>query len=137
MDNVLDVTFREGSKSAITRSIYQHDYGVTLMFFGIELPESYIVHFSNDKESGIATAMRGNANGVKIPDIYIRTGKYIYAWIFIKDKKSGASTYSVTIPVIRRPEIYDDDITEDGLTHATIDVEGGTEIDGETLVFKS
>ena len=97
---------------AVTDRIYQYDYGMTLVFRGIELPENYEVHFSNGDVSGESKAMLGNADGVAIPDEYLLTGNNVYAWIFLHDTADdGETVYKVTIPVAKRAEPSDSEPT--------------------------
>ena len=91
------------SRNAKTRPLYQYDYGQILVLAGPKLPPSYEVHFSNQAESGRAKTMIGNADGVSIPDEYLRSGQTIYAWVFLHGGDSdGATKYTVTIPVTQR-----------------------------------
>jgi len=89
------------------RPLWQYDYGQKMQFVGIELPETYEVHFSNTPH-GEATTFIGDASGVDIPDIYLTTGQPVYAWIFLHDGESdGATEYMVTIPVKQRAKPTD------------------------------
>lgn len=89
------------------RPLWQYDYGQKMQFVGIDLPETYEVHFSNTPH-GEATTSIGDASGVNIPDIYLTTGQPVYAWIFLHDDESdGATEYMVTIPVKRRAQPTD------------------------------
>lgn len=89
------------------RPLWQYDYGQKMQFVGIELPETYEVHFSNTPH-GEATTSIGDTSGVDIPDIYLTTGQPVYAWIFLHNGESdGATEYMVTIPVKRRAKPTD------------------------------
>ena len=72
---------RPGETRCYTRSAYQYDRGQKLVITGIELPDSYEVHMSNQKEGGIAYACYGNAEGVLIPEAMFLTGEYVYVWL--------------------------------------------------------
>ena len=73
------------------------------MFIGVELPDEFEVHFSTEKEGGIGTAHAATPEGVLIPDEYLATGDYVYAWVYLTDEyDGGTTTYTVVIPVIRR-----------------------------------
>ena len=92
------------SSTTYTQSVYQHDKNVTLVFDGIDLPEKYEVHFSNQKDSGISVACEGTSSGVLIPDALLSTGDYVYAWVCDSDEATGTNCrYMVVIPVIPRP----------------------------------
>lgn len=100
----IDAVIYESSSMTYTKSLYQHDKNVTLVFKGIDLPETYEVHFSNDKERGISVACEGDSSGVKIPDELLSTGSYVYAWVCKVENEMGKSTsFEVVIPVIPRP----------------------------------
>ena len=95
----------ENNSTTYTKSLYQHDKNVTLVFEGIDLPEKYTVHFSNYKDAGnISISYVGTAEGVKIPDELLSTGHYVYAWVCGGEGDTGENTiYQVVIPVIPRP----------------------------------
>lgn len=84
-------TFREGQTKAYTRSMYQYDKGQWLGFEGIEFPENTEVHFSNDEHGGISFAIKTKNSLAKIPDAYLATGKYIYAWLYATEKSKGTN----------------------------------------------
>lgn len=91
-----------------TQPLYQYDYGQLLQFVGIDLPEAYEVHFSNEPH-GEAVTQIGDAEGVTIPDTLLTTGLPVYAWLFLHTgEDDGETEYAVTIPVIRRAAITDD-----------------------------
>ena len=74
------------------------------MFDGIELPETYEVHFSNQPVIGDAKTFLGDATGVEIPDEYLTTGDPIYVWIYLHTgEDDGETVYAITVPVIARP----------------------------------
>ena len=102
---VLQAEIFENNSTTYTKSLYQHDKNVTLVFDGIDLPRRYEVHFANDKEGrSISVARVGDQNGVKIPDELLSTGYYVYAWVCDTGESTGSGTvYSIVIPVIPRP----------------------------------
>lgn len=103
------VRFRHDEK---TRSLFQYDYGIKLKFVDVDLPPFYEVHFSNSPEIGTAKTSIGDENGVLIPDEYLRTGSYVYAWLFVHTgNDDGETVYKITIPVRKRPEPSDEQPT--------------------------
>ena len=119
---IVTANFKNGSNKCYTKSLHQFDKKQRLMFVGIPLPEEFEVHFSIDKDGGIGTAHKAGPEGVMIPDEYLATGEYIYAWLyFTEDKRAeeGTTTYSVTIPVIKRS--------------SAVPVNVGTEVEGFDL----
>ena len=102
--NVTTATFTTKPETT-TLPIWQYDYGQTLKFAGIELPQTYEVHFANSPSDGDTMTQIGDENGVTIPDTLLQTGKYVYAWIFLHEgSDDGETEYMVTIPVRQRPK---------------------------------
>lgn len=85
-----------------TDSVFQYDYGLKLVIDGITLPESYDVHFGN-KDSASAKTVAGTAEGVDIPDEYLRSGEDIHAYMYLKNENEyGYTVYHIHIPVADR-----------------------------------
>ena len=100
------------SKVVRTRALYQWDYGQILRFAGLDLPDAYTVHFSNQGVGGEAKTMVGNSDGVDIPDEYLTTGQAVYAWVFLHaGEDDGETVYAVVIPVVARPKPTEDEPT--------------------------
>lgn len=100
------------SRTATTAARYQWNYGQVLRINGIDLPHSFQVHFSNTPKVGTATTSIGTDGEVVIPDVYLTTGKTVYAWIFLHDTETdGETMYAITIPVIPRPQPTDEEPT--------------------------
>jgi len=93
-----------GLRSTTTANLWQYDYGQVLLIEGIELPDWYEVHFSNQERDGEAKGQIGDANGVTIPDEYLTSGDDIYAFLFLHDGETdGETEYKIHIPVKERP----------------------------------
>lgn len=106
--NIITANFARNKRQSITRKLYQGDYGQILRLKGIELPETFQAHFSNDKIIGTAKKVLGSNNEVTIPDEYLKSGTDIYVWVIIhSDVQDGETRYAITIPVIARPEATD------------------------------
>ena len=125
----IEAVFKDGSTKAYTQSLSQHDKGQILKFVGVHLPEVFEVHFSNEREGGVATVVMGEDNCCAIPDAFLATGEYVYAWAYDEHEETNYRTdyqvtedeilveeqkdpvtwtkantlYQVVIPVIRRP----------------------------------
>lgn len=128
----LQATIFENNSITYTKSLYQHDKNVTLVFDGIDLPEKYEVHFSNYKDDrNISVSLIGTAKGVLIPDALLSTGHYVYVWVVDAGTETGKGTiYTVVIPVIPRPmPIPVQESTVPIITNYEI------EADGENLSF--
>ena len=110
-----------GNRNIKTKPLYQYDYGQILKIIGIDLPMAYEVHFSNELH-GVATTQIGNANGVVIPDIYLTTGLPVYVWLYLHTGETdGETEYTITIPVVQRASISDQEPTpvqQDVITQA-------------------
>lgn len=101
MSNVV-AEFKNGSNKAYTKALHQYDRGMRLVFVGADLPESFDVHFSNDRESGFEVSCEGTSAGVIIPEKLLASGNYVYAWVHRSDEPNESFVeYSVVIPVIR------------------------------------
>lgn len=100
------------NRATTTAGRYQWDYGQVLRIEGINLPYSFQTHFSNQPRVGTAKTFIGTDRAVEIPDEYLITGKTIYAWIFLHDSETdGETVYTITIPVIPRPQPVDEEPT--------------------------
>ena len=103
--NIVKVSFNGAREAYLEEEegLVQYDYGQYLIFEDIELPDSYTVHFGNEKEDGLSKPMVGDANGVEIPPEYIETGLPVWAWVFLHETElDGETEYIVKIPVKRR-----------------------------------
>jgi len=99
-----------GERVTEAPQLYQYDYGQTLVFDDITLPETYEVFFSNNVVQ-TATVAIGTSEGVQIPDYYLTTGKNVLAWIFLHEGESdGETEYVVRIPVRPRSYYSDEEI---------------------------
>ena len=87
-----------------TAAITKEDYGRILKIEGIELPETYEIDFSNDRKEGTSVTMIGNADGVLIPQQFIKSGKDIYAFYYHVGENFGKTTYIFHIPNRVRPD---------------------------------
>ena len=104
MTNIVTAVFARG-RSAKTEGIFQWDHGMILRFEGIELPDTYEVHFADEPSLGSAVTEIGTAAGVVIPDALLETGRYVYAWIYLHaGADDGETVYRVEIPVRPRPK---------------------------------
>lgn len=106
-DNVIVATFGDNNYVK-TRTCYRYDYGMTLMFDGIDLPDNYEVHFSNSRTVPAVT-MIGGEDGVLIPDACFQNADRIFAWLYLHSgEDDGFTAYEVEIPLKLRPEISDE-----------------------------
>lgn len=88
-------------------SLWQWDYGQILVPTGVELPDTYEVHF---KVAGQDTTMTilGTSDGVQIPDELLTVAQPIVCYIYLHDSDSdGETEYKINIPVNARPQPSD------------------------------
>lgn len=100
-NNIVTATLGK-SMSAMTRSIYQYDYGMILKIEGVTLPSNYEVHFANNGMSDSYTVI-GDENGVAIPDILLQSDNNIIVWLFLHTgSDDGETVAKISIPVASR-----------------------------------
>jgi hypothetical protein len=106
----LEMPMKRG-KMGKTIPLYQYDYGQKLLFSGVELPDFYEVHFSNELH-GESTTVIGDSTGAEIPESYLATGKPVYVWFFAHTEVSdGETEFQGVVPVIKRAQPSDVDPT--------------------------
>lgn len=97
--------FSGSARKVITQEIYQYAQGQVLQFDGLDLPDSFRVDFSNEKDRDISKPQIGSDGGVSIPDEFLLSGKDVYAFVVLSEDEDDAATeYMVHIPVRRRPK---------------------------------
>lgn len=107
--NIITAKFCSGATQAWASDAWQYDYGQVLKFDGVDLPEAYQVHFSNEPMTGETITQIGNSDGVSVPDQFFQSGETIYAWVYLHDgEDDGETVYMVTIPVKKRPQPSDE-----------------------------
>lgn len=110
MSNIVTAVFSPGCRETLIEDgIFQWDYGQVLQFVGIDLPDTYEVHFANPGSPEAAPQI-GGASGVNIPDAVLTSGGPVNAWVFLHTgEDDGETVYQVTIPVIQRPKPGDEE----------------------------
>lgn len=100
--NVIEAKFDDRERKCVIGPLWQYDYGQILKITGIELPDVYEIHFSNDPR-GEAKTIIGNSDGAKIPAEYLKTGSNVFAWLYVhQGEDDGSTEYQVEIRVRRR-----------------------------------
>ena len=101
MSNIIKLSLQKWQSNP-SSPLYQYDYGQRIVFINGDLPESYEVHFSNERE-GKSITMIGNDSGVDIPDELLTTGEPLYVWLFLHtDELDGETERSCVLNVIKR-----------------------------------
>ena len=118
------------------QSLFQYDYGQTLILEGVKLPIAYEVHFSN-KLYGQSKTQIGNSEGVAIPDEYLVTGERVYFWIYLHEGESdGETEYNGFINVKKRAEPTDmtpTPVQQDVITETLAALNAAVEQTGQDL----
>ena len=107
--NIINAVFGSGI-CAVTTSAFRANYGMVLRFSGIDLPTAFEVDFSNYDVAGRDSITAIGQNGeVQIPDQLWDSGLNIYAYVYLHPTDdSGVTVYTVTIPVLGRPNRTDE-----------------------------
>lgn len=108
---ILKVDFTDEYKKHITATgLTQWDYGQKLEIYGIPDVTHAEVHFccESDTEALIQQAEIIDCISVNIPDVLLRTGENIKAYVYIATAKEGRTVRTITLVVKQRqrPEDY-------------------------------
>ena len=68
--------------NAVGPRLYKIDYGTKLELIGIDLPQTYEVHFSKSVTED-AYRVLGDASGVVVPDVLLDTDGMLYGWLYV------------------------------------------------------
>ena len=110
--NILTATFKPGTRVCTPdKKGVQYDYGQVLKIAGLDLPDAFEVHFANAGDTTTITQIAQNGI-VEIPDRFFKTSRQINAFIFLHDGETdGETEYKITIGVLPRPAISDEEPT--------------------------
>lgn len=121
-NNIITASFPSGLRATTTKKQYQYNYGQRLTFEGLDLPDTFEVHFSNSLSTGKTKSRIATGGTVVIPDEYYESGANIYAFIFLhSDTDDGETMYTVVIPIERRPKpsnLEPTPVQQDAITEA-------------------
>ena len=119
MENKINIArFKEGSRTAEIKGIWQWDYGQILRIQGLNLPSAVEIHFSLDEHGGEAARRIGvtkdGVTDVPIPDSMVENESaycdsyYFFAYIYLTDETSGNTEYKIRAKVSTRskPEAF-------------------------------
>lgn len=119
MENKINIAcFKEGSRTAEVKGIWQWDYGQILRIQGLNLPTAVEIHFSLDEHGGEAVRRIGvtkdGVTDVPIPDSMVENESaygdsyYFFAYIYLTGETSGNTEYKIRAKVSTRskPEGY-------------------------------
>ena len=110
--NILTATFKPGARVCTPdKKGVQYDYGQVLRIAGLDLPDAFEVHFANAGDTTTITQIAQNGI-VEIPDQFFESSRQINAFIFLHDGETdGETEYKITIGVLPRPAISDEEPT--------------------------
>ena len=119
MENKINIArFKEGSRTAEVKDIWQWDYGQILRIQGLNLQTAVEIHFSLDEHGGEAVRRIGvtkdGVTDVVVPDTMLENESaygdsyYFFAYIYLTDETSGNTEYKIRAKVSTRskPEGY-------------------------------
>lgn len=108
MGNILYAVIASYDAPNRTEPLYQYDYGQKMVLSGIDLPDSYTVHYSRTYH-GVAKQAVGGADGVDILDEYLQTPGDLHAWVYVHTGEDDGETEAhIIIPVIARAKATDE-----------------------------
>lgn len=103
-NNIRIVDFTEGGRFRETAPIWQHSYGQILQIGGVELPDTFEVHFANIGKKEDAIPIFGADGQAEIHNQLLKTGLPITAWAFLHSgENDGETVLEISIPVRKRP----------------------------------
>ena len=86
-----------------TKKVYQYDRGIYVHIEGLELPEKYQAHFSDSQDNTISISKNMTGPDILIPDTFLRTGKYVYIWLYLADTDDESNNFGISIAQIIVP----------------------------------
>ena len=86
-----------------TKKVYQYDRGIYVHVEGLELPEKYQAHFSDSQDNTISISKNMTGPDILIPDTFLRTGKYVYIWLYLADTDDESNNFGISIAQIIVP----------------------------------
>lgn len=115
---ITNAVFYDRQMGVKAEPVWQYDYGDELQICGLKLPAAVEIHFALTEKGGESITRVGvtkdNTTIVTIPDSMLENGDaaedyIIFAWVYIRNEKTGTTEYKITIPVCARakPEAFD------------------------------
>lgn len=111
-------------------ALYKLDYGTKVQFVGMELPDTYEVHFARNLTDN-ALRMIGDSTGVEIPDELVQSPGMLYMWLYVHTETDDGWTKRTAIcPIIERAGISEAEPTpvqQDVITQAIAALNAGVD----------
>lgn len=102
MSNLTRAVFTNSEYCVAETPLWQFDYGQQLQILGIELPDVFEAHFSNDP-TGESKTQIGQGGVVAIPDEYLLNSGYLYVWVYLHTSATdGETRYQIKVKIRER-----------------------------------
>ena len=115
---------RKGEEIEIDNELWQYDYGQKIQIKGLDLPETFEVHFAWKDSEKAKVVIGSTVNGIStvdIPNIALEQRRTITAYVYLSDSTEGETTNTIILSVSRRKAPENFEIPEDvDLFHHTL-----------------
>ena len=102
----------KGEEIEIENELWQYDYGQRLQIKGLDLPETFEVHFAWKDSEKAKVVIGSTVNGIStvdIPNIALEQRRTITAYIYLSDTTEGETVNTIVLSVNKRkaPENFE------------------------------
>lgn len=102
----------KGEEIEIENELWQYDYGQRLQIKGLDLPETFEVHFAWKDSEKAKVVIGSTVNGIStvdIPNIALEQRRTITAYIYLSDTTEGETVNTIILSVNKRkaPENFE------------------------------
>ena len=115
----------KGEEIEIENELWQYDYGQRLQIKGLDLPETFEVHFAwkdSEKAKVVIGSTVAGISTVDIPNVALEQRKTITAYIYLSDAAEGETVNTIILSVNKRKAPENFEAPEDvDLFHHTLE----------------
>lgn len=102
----------KGEEIEIENELWQYDYGQRLQIKGLDLPETFEVHFAWKDSEKAKVVIGSTVNGIStvdIPNVALEQKRTITAYIYLSDTTEGETVNTIVLSVNKRkaPENFE------------------------------
>lgn len=102
----------KGEEIEIENELWQYDYGQRLQIKGLDLPETFEVHFAWKDSEKAKVVIGSTVNGIStvdIPNVALEQRRTITAYIYLSGATEGETVNTIVLPVNKRkaPENFE------------------------------
>lgn len=102
----------KGEEIEIENELWQYDYGQRLQIKGLDLPETFEVHFAWKDSEKAKVVIGSTVNGIStvdIPNVALEQRRTITAYIYLSDTTEGETVNTIVLSVNKRkaPENFE------------------------------